>query len=150
MNEALPAHFECLQRMYLSAPINRLYQPLISLSEAEAEISIELREEYHHAAGAVHGSVYFKMLDDAAYFAASTLEREYFLLTSSFTTYLVRPVASGRIRASGRVVNHSRQQFIAEAVLFDDRDREIARGSGVFMRGRQRLEAAAGYADPAV
>ncbi|MCW8907490.1 MAG: PaaI family thioesterase [Sedimenticola sp.] len=147
MSEERLAHYQRLQRMYLSAPINRIYRPLITLSEGEAEISIELREQYHHAAGTVHGSVYFKMLDDAAYFAASSLEREHFLLTASFTIYLERPVATGVIRASGRVVNRTRQQFIAESVLFDARNREIARGSGVFMRGREKLEAAGGYAD---
>ena len=141
-------HYQRLQRMYLSAPINRIYRPLIALSEGEAEISIELQEQFHHAGATVHGSVYFKMLDDAAYFAASTLEREHFLLTASFTLYLERPVASGMIRASSRVVSRTRQQFIAEAVLFDARNREIARGSGVFMRGRERLLNAAGYPDP--
>ena len=145
MNEDRLTHYQCLQNMYLSAPVNRLYRPLITLSEGAAEITLELQEQYHHAGGAVHGSVYFKMLDDAAYFAAATLEREYFLLTSSFTLYLIRPVVSGVIRASGRVVSRTHQQFIAEAVLFDARNREIARGSGVFMRGRQQLGAAAGY-----
>jgi len=53
------------------------------------------------------------------------------------------------IRASGRVVSRTRQQFIAESVLFDARNREIARGSGVFMRGRECLANAAGYGDPA-
>lgn len=145
MNEDRPIHYQCLQNMYLSAPINQLYRPLIALSEGVAEITIELQEQFHHAAGAVHGSVCFKMLDDAAYFAAATLERERFLLTSSFTLYLIRPVVSGVIHASGRVVSRTRQQFIAESVLCDGRKREIARGSGVFMRGREQLESATGY-----
>ncbi|AKH22346.1 PaaI family thioesterase [Sedimenticola thiotaurini] len=141
-------HYQSLRRMYLAAPINQLYLPEISIDKGEARISIELRESYHHAAGAVHGSVYFKMLDDAAYFAASSLEREFFLLTASFTTYLIRPVASGVMRATGRVVSRTRSQIIAESVVYDGRDRELARGSGIFAKSGQRLEGTPGYADP--
>ncbi|MCW8904543.1 PaaI family thioesterase, partial [Sedimenticola sp.] len=94
MTTHMTQHYQSLQRMYLSAPINQLYLPEIVITEGEARIGIELREDFHHAAGAVHGSVYFKMLDDAAYFAVSSLEPEFFMLTASFTTYLIRPVSS--------------------------------------------------------
>ena len=57
------------------------------------------------------------MLDDAAFFAANSLERDVFVLTTSFTTYLTRPVSSGTLRSVGRVVNRNKSQFIAEAVL---------------------------------
>lgn len=141
-------HYQSLQRMYLAAPINRLYLPEISIDKGAARISIELRESYHHAGGAVHGSVYFKMLDDAAYFAASSQETEFFLLTASFTTYLIRPVSSGLMRAEGRVVSRTRSQIIAESVVLDGRGRELARGSGIFVKGSQRLQDALGYREP--
>jgi uncharacterized protein (TIGR00369 family) len=138
-------HYAALERMYLAAPINALYRPTIAVSQGAAEISIQLQACYHHAAGAVHGSVYFKMLDDAAYFAASSLETERFVLTASFTTYLVRPVADGLMRAVGRVVNQTKNQFIAESVAYDARGRELARGSGLFVKGRFALKEAQGY-----
>lgn len=131
--------------MYLAAPVNRLYQPQIRVSEGEAEISIELSEQYHHSAGTVHGSVYFKMLDDAAFFAVNSLEPKWFVLTTSFTTYLTRPVSSGRMRAVGRVVNRNKSQFIAEAVVYDGEGQEIGRGNGIFVRSRMPLEGAMGY-----
>ena len=68
-------HFQALERMYLAAPINRIYRPTIEVRSGEAEIEIVLAEKYFHSGGAVHGSVYFKMLDDAAFFAAGSLER---------------------------------------------------------------------------
>lgn len=138
-------HYQALQRMYLAAPVNQLYLPEIVITEGEARIGIELREDFHHAAGAVHGSVYFKMLDDAAYFAASSLEPEFFVLTASFTIYLIRPASSGVMRSEGRVVSRTRSQFIAESVAYDGRGRELARGSGIFVKGRSRLKDAAGY-----
>lgn len=140
-------HLQALERMYLAAPINQLYLPNIAVSEGEAEISIELQPAYHHAAGAVHGSVYFKMLDDAAFFAANSLEPEYFVLTASFTTYLIRPVTKGVMRSVGRVVSQTKNQFIAESVAYDSRGKEIARGNGIFVKGKLPLREAMGYSD---
>ncbi len=138
-------HFVALERMYLAAPINAIYRPRISISQGRAEVEIDVDERLHHAAGAVHGSVYFKMLDDAAFFAANSLERETFVLTAAFTVYLTRPVVSGRIRSVGKVVHRGRTQFLAEAVAYDAEGREIGRGSGVFARGKSPLSGVPGY-----
>ena len=138
-------HFVALQDMYLAAPINEFYRPSIEVRDAEAEIEIDVSEKLFHAAGAVHGSVYFKMLDDAAFFAANSLEREVFVLTTSFTTYLTKPVLSGALRSVGRVVNRNKSQLIAEAVVYDSKGREIGRGSGIFVRSNLPLSGAKGY-----
>lgn len=86
------------------------------------------------------------MLDDAAFFAANSLEREFFVLTTSFTTYLTRPVSSGRIRSEGRVVNHNKSQYIVEAIAYNSEDKEIGRGNGMFVCGKFPLKKARGYA----
>lgn len=138
-------HFTYLESMYIAAPINAIYLPTIVISDSQATIEIEITDKLFHSAGAVHGSVYFKMLDDAAFFAVNSLEREVFVLTTSFTTYLTRPVSTGRLRAVGRVVNHNKSQFIAEAVIYDSEEREIGRGNGVFVRSKVPLSNALGY-----
>ena len=138
-------HFESLIRMHDSVKINEFYQPTLAVGEGAAEIEINLSEAFHHAAGGVHGSVYFKMLDDAAWYAANSLEQEYFLVTVSFTTYITRPVSSGKMRAVGRVVNKNTSQFISEAVVYDADGREIGRGNGVFVRSKAPLADAQGY-----
>ena len=140
------SHFESLISMYAAAPINEIYSPVLEILEGEATIEIQLDRKYHHSAGGVHGSVYFKMLDDAAFFAANSLETEFFVLTTSFITYITRPVATGTMRAVGKVVNKNKTQFIAESVVYDSDGKEIARGSGVFVRGKFPLIDAAGYA----
>ena len=139
-------HFTALEKMYSAAPINEIFRPVMAVSEGEATIEIPLSEKYHHSAGGVHGSVYFKMLDDAAFFAANSLEREFFVLTTSFTTYITRPVATGKMKAIGKVVNKNKSQFIAESVVYDSENREIGRGNGIFVRGKFPLIDAAGYA----
>ena len=138
-------HFTALENMYLAAPISDLYHPSIEISDSEATIEIEVAEQFFHAAGGLHGSVYFKLLDDAAFFAANSLERDVFVLTTSFTTYLTRPVSSGTLRSVGRVVNRNKSQFIAEAVVHDSEGNEIGRGSGVFVRSKLLLGGIGGY-----
>ena len=138
-------HFTALENMYLAAPISDLYHPSIEISDSEATIEIEVTEQFFHSAGGLHGSVYFKLLDDAAFFAANSLERDVFVLTTSFTTYLTRPVSSGTLRSVGRVVNHNKSQFIAEAVVHDSDGNEIGRGSGVFVRSKLLLDGIRGY-----
>lgn len=138
-------HFKSLENMYAAAPINEIYHPVMTVSKGAAEIQIELSEKFHHSAGGVHGSVYFKMLDDAAFFAANSHEYEVFVLTTSFTTYITRPVSQGRLRAVGKVVNKNNTQFIAESVVYDSNDNEIGRGNGVFVRSKLPLNQAKGY-----
>jgi len=145
LKDADPGHYRKLERMYLSAPLNDFYEPTIVIERARATITIDVLKALFHAAGAVHGSVYFKMLDDAAWFAVNSLLTDVFVLTTSFTTYLTRPVASGTIRSIGEVVNEGRTQWIAQAVAFDGEDREIARGSGTFVKSRNPLAPDIGY-----
>lgn len=138
-------HFASLISMYAAAPVNQIYQPTLKLQEGYAEIEIETSENLFHSAGATHGSVYFKMLDDAAWFAANTLEKEFFVLTTSFTTYITRPISSGKMKSIGRVVNRNNSQYIAEAIVYDEQDREIGRGNGIIVPGKLPLKDAKGY-----
>ena len=91
MSVDLETHYRALESMYLSAPLNAFYQPSIRVWDAGAEISIQVVEKFFHSGGAMHGSVYFKMLDDAAFFAANSVENQYFVLTADFRIDLLRP-----------------------------------------------------------
>ena len=139
-------HFRKLERMYGSAPINAFFAPRLTVKEGHAEVSIPVRPDFFHAAHAVHGSVYFKVLDDAAFFAVNSLVTDVFVLTVSYNVYLTRPVTEGIMTATGRVVSRSKNVFIAEAELVDERGRSVGRGSGSFMRSAIPLNAEVGYA----
>jgi len=103
------------------------------------------RREFFHAAGAVHGAVYFKAMDDAAFFAVASLLDDVFPLTVTFNVYLLRPIAEGELRAIGEVVHRSQRLYIAEAQLFDAEGRQIGHGSGTFMRSQIPLTPEIGY-----
>lgn len=138
-------HFRKLERMYDSAPINHYYRPTLTVAEGQAEVTIEVRPDFFHAAHAVHGSVYFKALDDAAFFAVNSLVSDVFVFTVTYNVYLTRPVSKGLLRCIGRVVHRSRQTFLADAELFDERSTQVGRGSGLFMRSSILLSPDVGY-----
>src|SRR5688500_16559543 len=133
-------HFRRLERMYLAAPANEYFRPEIRIDEGTAEVRLEVRPDFFHAASAVHGSVYFKLLDDATFFAASSLVDDFFVLTTSFNIYFLRPISAGVMRARGVVVSRSRRVLIGEGVIFDDKNQEIARGTGTFMPSKVPLD----------
>jgi uncharacterized protein (TIGR00369 family) len=139
-------HHRRLERLYAAAPVSRWYGATIAIADGRAEVRIRVRPEFHHAANAVHGSVYFRALDDAAFFAANSRVRDTFVLTVSYTVHFVRPVTSGELRAVGRLVHASGRLFLAEAELLDEAGQLLGRGSGVFTRSSIPLDPAIGYA----
>jgi len=139
------AHYRKLETMYRRAPVNRLYEPAIAIEDGAATIEIAVKPEYFHAAGAVHGAILFKMLDDACFFAAASQVQDVFVLTVSFTTYMTRPVTEGRLKSHGRVVHAGKNLLLAEAVLSVVGGKEVARGNGSFMRSSIALTEQLGY-----
>jgi uncharacterized protein (TIGR00369 family) len=138
-------HYRKLERMYGAAPINEFFKPEIKIGRGTAEIKVSVDVRFFHAARAAHGSVYFKSLDDAAFFAVSSLVEDCFVLTSSFNLYMLAPVSEGVIRSVGKVVRGGGSSFLAESVLYNDQEREIARGSGMFVKSKIRLVPEMGY-----
>ncbi len=138
-------HYRKLENMMHSAPIVELVGAVVAIDEGRAEITLPVKRELFHAAGALHGAMYFLALDNAAFFAVNSLVEDVFVLTSTFNTYLLRPVAKGVARAVGRVVSRTKNQFVAESVLYDSDENEIARGSGVFVRSSIALTPEIGY-----
>jgi len=127
-------HYRKLERMYASAQCNQYYTPTLCVGDGHTELVIPVRSDFFHSAGAVHGATYFKALDDAAFFAVSSLVDDVIVLTVSFSIYLIRPISEGKMKSIGRVVHRSRRVFVAESEAVDSKGRMIARGSGTFMR----------------
>ena len=117
--------------------------------EGRSRISFTIDESLYHGAGAAHGTVYFKMLDDAAFYAANSLVTDRFLLTTGFNLHFTKPVKGGKVVAEGRWVSGRRRVFVAEAHLMDEDGEEIGRGTGTFMRSRIALSGLPGYRIPA-
>ena len=140
-------HYRRLEKMYLSAEFNEFYQPELTITEGEAEVSFDAGPHLHHAGNAVHGANYFKALDDAAFFAVNSLVEDVFVLTVTFNIQLLRPICEGRMIAKGKVVNAGRTVWVADATLLDEKGRILGRGTGTFMRSKMALTDIETYAD---
>ena len=142
----LDAHLRALESLYDSAPVNRLFESRLSLVEAgRSQIDFTVAPTAYHAAGAAHGTLYFKMLDDAAFYAANALVSDRFLLTTAFNLHFTKPMKEGPARAEGRWISGRRRVFVAEARVVDSSGEECARGTGTFLRSHIALAGLDGY-----
>lgn len=128
-------HYAKLERIYLTAPYNRhLYEDnTIRITEEHAEITTRVTEKHFHGGGSMHGSAYFRLLDDAAFFAVNSIVLDRMVYTVSFNIHLVKPVGLGVIKAIGQVKHRSRSRFVAESQLFTEDGEMAAFGTGDFM-----------------
>ena len=141
------AHFRALESLYAAAPINRLFDSVLEIPEpGVARIRFAIDARYFHAGGAAHGTSYFKLLDDAAFYACNSLVTDRFLLTTQFNLLFTRPLGEGPVTAEGRWISGRRRVFVADARLIDEEGEEVARGTGTFMRSRIALAGLPGYA----
>jgi uncharacterized protein (TIGR00369 family) len=139
-------HWRALEGLYASAPINQMFRSRLEVvGEGLSRITFDVEPDCFHAAGAAHGTIYFKMLDDAAFYAANTLITDRFLLTTSFNLLLSKPIRGGKVVAEGRWVSGRRRVLVAESRLVDEEGEEVGRGTGTFMRSRIPLSSLSGY-----
>ena len=140
------AHFRRLEALYRSAPVNRQFESRIEITgPGQARIHFKVDEGSFHAAGAAHGTLYFKMLDDAAFYAANSLISDRFLLTTAFNLHFTRPMRAGEAIAEGRWISGRRRVTIADAHIIGPDGEEAARGTGTFLRSHIPLSSLPGY-----
>lgn len=139
-------HFDRLLKMYRVAPIHQFYEGItLDLKPKQATITLEIDQRYFHAAMSAHGSVYFKLLDDAAYFACQSEVKDFFIVTTSFTVNLLRPISEGKVIAIGEMEFESRQMLTASSKLFDEKGRLAGTGTGQFLKSALPITAVDGY-----
>ena len=140
------AHFRALESLYRAAAINALFESELQIAApGRARIRFEVTAATYHAAGAAHGTLYFKMMDDAAFYACNSTVSDRFLLTTAFNLVFTRPLRAGPVIAEGRWVSGRRRVFVGEARLLLPDGEEAARGTGTFMRSHIPLSGLDGY-----
>jgi len=139
-------HFRGLEHMFHAAPIqDMLHGAEMKVSEGSAVYKLVIKKDYFHAAEALHGAIYFKLLDDAAYFAAASMEMTYFLLTKSYTLQFIRPVEVDELTATGTIVTVDKDTFVAKSSIVNSQGKVVATGEGTFVRSKKLLADQVGY-----
>ena len=136
------AHYKKLEKIYLNANLNKeIYSDTeIIISNNYSEIKMPIKEDYFHALKAIHGSIYFKMLDDAAFFAAQSVVEDYMLLTASFNITFKMPVQNGYIKSIGKLCSASEQGFTADAKMYNSKNEIVAFGNGIFKKSKISID----------
>ena len=132
-------HLIHMKKMYESAPINEYFKQTLHLKRGSSEIHMLIDPKFYHAAGAVHGAVFFKMLDDAAFFAVNSLIEDAFVVTTQFNIYYFRPLFEGNVIARGKLIHESKSSYHAESWLENEEGKELARGTGTFVKSKLEL-----------
>jgi acyl-coenzyme A thioesterase PaaI-like protein len=140
-------HWRSLETMYSLAPVNvNAYKHSVSIPTfGEANVTATIQPELFHGGNAMHGSTFFKLLDDSAWFASQSLFLDYFIVTASFNTYIMKSISQYHIDknlsliAKGRVITATKHLIVAESELFCGNE-IVAKGSGTFMFSPHKLE----------
>lgn len=141
MNEQ---HFRALESMYLAAPFHSVLPAVrLSVEPGACSASSEIIPELFHAGGKAHGFTYFRLLDDAAFFAAQSMELEYFLNTSQFSLKFLRPLGAGPVLCKA-IAQQKGRVYESSAELFQNNEL-FARGEGIFLRSRSLLKEVASF-----
>ena len=98
-----------------------------------------IKKDYFHALNAIHGSVYFKILDDAAFFAAQSIVEDFMLLTATFNITFKMPVSNGYIRSVGTLCSVSKNGLEAESKMYNENNEIVAFGKGIFKKSKKSI-----------
>ncbi len=138
-------HFKKLENMFLHAPINQLYQPTIKISDGKCEIEWEVMPIFLHGGKSLHGSVYFKLLDDVAFFSCNSIIYDVFVVTGSFEIKFLKPITEGKLLAIGEMTKNLGNKLEARAKLFTEKGDLCAQGSGIFVKTKILLTSLESY-----
>ena len=128
-------HYLALINMYQAAPMTKMFPADLQIEQGKAIISLIIKEDYFHVAQGLHGSVYFKLLDDASAFAAYSITQSFFAYTANFNINFTAPVTQGKITAVGELVKHEGKKLFTTSRLFNELGLEVANAEGLFIQG---------------
>src|SRR5216117_247382 len=122
-------------------PIARLIGfTLASIEPGRSVIEFEATERHANPMGTLHGGVLCDIADAAMGMAyASSLDEGETFTTLELKINFLKPVWTGRLVATGRVVKGGHTVGLVECDVHDDKDRLVARASSTCMplRGEQ-------------
>lgn len=116
------------QAVFREAPyIKLLGMRLVELRKSEAVLSLKMRDELRQPQGVLHGGATASLIDTATAFAVITVLAEGEKATTvDLTVHYLRPVVTGEITCTARVVRAGRRLLTVSAEVFNDEGKLIA------------------------
>lgn len=113
-NELDEVRMARIHEAFASVPYAKLLGlELGEMRSGEAKLHLDIRDELKQNQGVVHGGAVASLIDTAAAFAIVTrLESGERVTTTDLTIHYLRPITSGRITATARIVRGGRRLFV--------------------------------------
>ena len=97
------------------------------VANGAAIIHLDARDELKQNQGVVHGGALASLIDTASAFAVLTqIDPNERVTTSDLTIHYLRPVTSGRMTATARVIRGGRRLFVLSVDITNDEERLVA------------------------
>jgi len=91
------------------------------MSDGVVSIHLEVRDELKQNQGVVHGGAVASLIDTASAFAVLTqVETHERVTTTDLTIHYLRPITSGRMIATARVIRGGRRLFVLSVEVRGD------------------------------
>lgn len=143
----MPTHFDMIRKIQRGElpppPIATLIGFTVEEVEAgRAVVALEAERRHANPMGTVHGGILCDIADTAMGVAYSTtLDEGETFTTLELKINFLKPVRTGRLVATGRVVKAGHTVGFTECDVVDDKDRLVARASStcITLRGAQAV-----------
>ncbi|HYR77377.1 MAG TPA: PaaI family thioesterase [Pyrinomonadaceae bacterium] len=111
-----------IREAFASVPYAKLIGlELGEMKPGEANLHLDIRDELKQNQGVVHGGAVASLIDTAAAFAVVTrLEPGERVTTTDLTIHYLRPITSGRLTATARIVRGGRRLFVLSVQVTND------------------------------
>ena len=129
--------YQQLVQRYLDHPMHEGLTLTLSSNQGTSTLGITIHPGICNLVGTLHGSYYFKCMDDACFFAAISLKKHHFVATATFTHHYIKPASSGVLTAKAKVINQQGSKYICDCMIYNDKDEQCAYGSGLFVAPKQ-------------
>jgi acyl-CoA thioesterase len=107
----------------------------VSVEAGRATLSLQIRDDFKQNNGVVHGGVVAALIDSATAFAIlPLLEADERTTTVDLTISYLRPLVSGTMAATARVVREGRRLIVVSADLFDETGNLAATALSTYIR----------------
>ena len=122
MSEVDPEKLARAQTAFASVPYAKfLGLELGEIHNGEVTIKLNVRDELKQNQGVVHGGAVASLIDTASAFAVLTqIETNERVTTTDLTIHYLRPITSGRMTATARVLRGGRRLFVLSIEVTND------------------------------
>jgi uncharacterized protein (TIGR00369 family) len=141
-NKLDDARVERIRKAFASVPYAKfLGLELGEIKPGEASIHLALRDELKQNQGVAHGGAIASLIDTASAFAVVTqLEPGERVTTTDLTIHYLRPVTSGRLTATARLLRGGRRLFVLAVDVTNDEQKLLATAVTGYIKLLQKPE----------